>query len=148
MRDDAIQPFISKHRILMPMSWRHSCNAVRYHDKRESRNHFMFKCEIAYALLSRGQTVFSELKLPSRHDSPVADLFWLDEKTVIEFESEYTNQKAKTKQAQFAAYNVLVFDIKRLTIIDVLRKLGIEAPEESERKEEPGVMLKYDLNRK
>jgi hypothetical protein len=85
----------------------------------------MFKAEVAYALMQRGQTVFSELTLPSRHDSPVSDLFWLDAKMVIEFESEYTEQKARNKCAQFAQYNMLVFDIKRQTVEDVLKKIGL-----------------------
>lgn len=126
MRDELIQPFCSKNKIQLPMSWRHSCNAVRYHDKREHKDHFMFKCEVAYALLSKGQTIFTELTLPSRHDSPVCDLLWLEEKMVIEFESEYSEKKVAKKRAQYAEYNVLVFDIKKQTVADILKKIGID----------------------
>ena len=125
LRDEKILSFCNHNRILLPISWRHSCNAVRYHDKRESDGHWFFKQAIAYELMKRDQTIFTELKLCSRHEQPVADLFWLDEKIVVEFESEYSEDKAKRKMQQFYLYNTFVFDIKKVTVDDVKKKLGL-----------------------
>ena len=107
-----ISEFCRRERIVLPVTWKHSVNAIRYHDSRESMNHFLVKCAIAHELMSRGQTILSEIKLSTKHEQPVADLLWLDEKIVIEFESQYSEEKARIKLQQFGAYNTLVFDIK------------------------------------
>ena len=107
-----ISNFCRQERIVLPVTWKHSVNAIRYHDSRESMNHFLVKCAIAHELMNRGQTVLSEIKLPTKHEQPVADLLWLDEKIVLEFESQYTEEKARKKMQQFGAFNTFVFDIK------------------------------------
>jgi hypothetical protein len=112
LKDEQILGFCNKNHIQLPISWRHSLNAVRYHDRRETDNHFFFKARIAFELMKRGQTVFTELKLSNRHEQPVADLFWLDEKIVVEFESEYNAEKKQKKLQQYFLFNCLVFDIK------------------------------------
>ena len=125
MKDDLIQSFCRKEGIVLPMNWRHSCNAVRFHNKGESYNHWFFKSYVAYNLMSRGQTIFTELKLANRHEQPVCDLFWLDEKVVVEFESEFSEDRKRRKLQQFYLYNTFVFDIKSVSVDDVLKKLGL-----------------------
>ena len=125
MKDDQILGFCNRERIRLPVSWRHSLNAVRYHDKRETWNHFLFKASVAYELMNRGQTIFTELKLANRHEQPVTDLLWLDEKIGVEFESEWSHKKAQLKMQQYCDFNVFVFDIKRESMDFVKQKLGL-----------------------
>ena len=125
VKDGSILSFCNKNKVRLPMSWRHSCNAVRYHDRRESFNHWNFKACMAFELMSRGQTIFTELKLANRHEQPVCDLLWLDELIVIEFESEWTVEKARKKLQQFFLFNTFVFDIKRSSLDEMKFKLGL-----------------------
>ena len=125
MNDGQIREFCRKNGIQLPMSWRHSCNAVRFHNSGESFNHWNFKSVIAHELMSRGYTIFTELKLPNRHNQPTCDLFWLEEKIVIEFESEWSEAKAQRKQDQYYLFNTFVFDIKKVSLDDVKKKIGL-----------------------
>lgn len=92
MKDSKILGFCKKKGIRLPSSWRHSVNAIRYHNKNESKKHFMAKATIGFELMRQGGTVFSELELVK---GGVVDLFWLDELIVIELESQYSVKQTK-----------------------------------------------------
>lgn len=132
MKDAEILPFCRKHGIKLPASWRHCCQAVRFHNKNESQLHFLYKSEVASALMRQGQTIFTELAFDyrkthgeaKRMSYPVTDLFWLDSRMVIEFESKITPTAKALKIEQFRDFNCFVFDISKLTIKDILERIG------------------------
>ncbi len=62
MKDNAILPFCHKHGIKLPPSWRHCCQAIRYHNRNESEQHFAYKSLVGWKLMSLGQTVFTEFE--------------------------------------------------------------------------------------
>ena len=122
MKDRKILGFCIRQGIRLPSSWRHCLNAVRYHNKNETKKHFLAKAEVAFEIMKQGGTVFSELEL----NGAVADLFWLDERMVIEFESEYSEAGQRLKEIQFYNFNVLVFDLKKQTIKEIFEKTGLK----------------------
>lgn len=132
MKDSEILPFCHKHGIKLPNSWRHCCQAVRFHNNGESKKHFMYKAEIAHELMKCGQTVFTEFMFSfkvicgdtNRMLCPCADIFWLDEKIVIELESKLIPFNLELKLQQFKDFNPFVFDISELTVQDILERIG------------------------
>lgn len=132
MEYSQIQRFCRKHDIILPASWNHSCQAIRYHNKGESRKHFEAKSRVGFELMKRGQTIFTEFefhKLKGDHghrmNFPVCDLFWLDELIILEFESAPTKERIELKHNQFKPMNTFVFDLRKTTVEEMLRKIGI-----------------------
>ena len=96
----------------------------------ETANHFMYKARVGFEIMAQGGTIFTEFEFhrggnDKRMKYPVSDLFWLDEKMVIEFESRFNSKVAELKHEQFKPYNCLVFDIETRSIEDVLEKIGV-----------------------
>jgi len=130
MKDTEILPFCHKSGIKLPPSWRHSLQAIRYHNKNETRRHFKYKSAIGFELMRQGQTIFTELNFILTSGSvrrmryPCADLFWLDEKIIVEFESNLTPEIKALKEQQFKRFNTFVFDIRKNSIEDILERIG------------------------
>ena len=133
MKDSEILPFCHKHGIKLPTAWRHCCQAVRFHNKNESHMHFLYKSEVAFSLMKAGQTVFTEFGFDfkkvrgegRRMQYPCTDLFWLDARMVVEFESKITPEAKMLKLEQFRDFNCFVFDISKLTVQDILERIGV-----------------------
>ena len=116
MKRSQILSFCRKNRINLLTGWQSHCNCIRFHDKRESWKHFLFKARIGFELMKHKQTIFTEFEFETKSDKermkrPVCDLFWLDELMVIELESKYSDDKALLKYKQFRPFNVFVFDM-------------------------------------
>lgn len=132
MEDGQIWPFCRKHGIKLSANWRNCLNVVRYHSSKETRKHFFYKCEVAWALLRKGQTVFTELQFDysrpfgrsERMRFPVADLVWLDEKIIVEFESRMTAESKSLKEMQFKGFNTFVFDLRKTSVDEILERIG------------------------
>lgn len=133
MDSGKVLAFCWKNGVKLSGSWWHSCQAVRYHNKGETKEHFMYKAEIAHELMRRGQTIFTEFefsfKVPFGKDTarmlcPVADIFWLDEKMVIELESKPIPFNVELKMEQFKDFNPFVFDISKHSVEYILEKIG------------------------
>ena len=98
----------------------------------------MYKAIIAYVLLEKNQSVFTELEFDyserrtetKRMKHPKCDLLWLDEKIIVEFESKYKQSTTELKQAQFNEFNVFVLDIEKYSIKEVMVKIGLVEPNE------------------
>ncbi len=133
MNDNHILSFCRKNGIRLPPSWRHSCQAVRFHNSNETLKHFKYKSEVAFELMKQGQTVFTELQFDfserfgkkKRMRFPVCDLLWLDEKIVVEFESRISHQSIVLKSQQFEGFNTFVFDIEKFSVHEILEKIGV-----------------------
>ena len=134
MKDSLILSFCRKQGIHLKLSWRSHCNCVRFHNKNETTKHFLYKAGVAFELMKRGQTVFTEFEfaygkrtgvVEKRMCFPVADLVWLDEKIIVEFESHPTEEILKLKYEQFKDFNVFVFDISKVSIKEILEKIGV-----------------------
>lgn len=131
MKDSEIFGFCRKNNIQLPASWRHSCQAVRYHNREETSAHFMAKARIAYTIMSKGGTIFTELEITTKKSNcarmkhPVCDLLWLDEKIVIEFESACNPEALKLKSKQFEGFNLFVFDLRLTGAWEMMQKLGL-----------------------
>ena len=87
--------------------------------------------------MKRGQTVFTEFEFAygkrtgldaSRMCFPVADVVWLDEKIIVELESHPREEIVKLKHEQFKEFNVFVFDISKVTVAEIMRKIGLDNP--------------------
>jgi len=127
MKDSEIFPFCHKKGIRLPNGWRHCCNAVRFHNREETERHFSYKSKIAFELMKRGQTVFTEIELVNWNGSerPVADIFWLDENIIVELESQETAEKTALKMKQYGNYGLFVFDISKFSVEEILAKIGL-----------------------
>ena len=121
MKDGQILSFCRKNRIRLPLNWRHSCNAIRFHDSRETDIHFNTKAKIAREIFKKGGTVFTELEL----QDGVCDIFWLDEKMVIELENTYTEERIRLKESQYSRFNVFVFSLKNMKTKEILERIGL-----------------------
>ncbi len=135
MNDSRILPFCHKNGIKLQLNWRSHCNKIAFHNKNESRLHFMYKAIVGFELMKAGQTVFSEFEFryggqfghkPNRMKFPVCDLFWLDELIVIEFESNLTEANRQLKSKQFREMNCFVFDIKKTSFNEIYEKIGLQ----------------------
>ena len=120
MEYSKIRSFVNKNGIKLSGSWFAHYNCVRYHNKGESANHWETKCKITGELLRKGQSVFSEFAFDYKYTTgsygkrmqfPTADIFWLDEKMVIEVESKLTEETRLLKQAQYSDFNLFIFNI-------------------------------------
>ena len=133
MKDSQIFPFCRKNGIKLPASWRHSLNAVRYHNRNETEEHFMAKAQLAHKLMSKGQTIFTELEFfyngitgnRPRMNFPVCDLLWLEEKIIVEFETKISAETLELKHSQFKDFNVHVISLKNLDMEELYDKLGV-----------------------
>lgn len=106
----------------MNINWPNTTNRIRHHDSNETDEHFYMKVGICLAIFRQGGTYFTESKLKRG----VCDIFWLDEKMVVEIETNYTEKKAAWKMKQYDPFNVIIIDIKKMTLDDALIKLGLD----------------------
>ena len=134
MKDGLILGFCRKNGIYLPLNWRSCCQTVRYHNKAETEQHFIYKAFIAFKLMQLGQTVFTEFKFDygkrtgltePRMRFPTCDIFWLDEKMIIELETNFSEKTKALKREQFRDFNLFVFDIQRYSVDDIMKKIGV-----------------------
>ncbi len=50
---------------------------------------------------------------------------WLDERIVVELETNFSEKTEALKRQQFKPFNVFVFDIQKLGVDDILKKIGV-----------------------
>ena len=122
MKDSKILPFLKLNRIRLPLGWRHSCNCIRYHNRNETKEHFFAKAEIGFEIMKQGGTIFTEIDV----GTGVADLLFLGQKIIIEFESNLTEKKKALKYEQYKKWNVFVFDINKTTVEEMMKKIGLK----------------------
>ena len=78
---------------------------------KENWKHFMCKAACFYTLRMNGQECLSEAEV----ENGIADIYWVDEKTVIEFEKNGSNKADKLKQYESIYVNdVFVFVLDKI----------------------------------
>jgi len=129
MKREAALPFCHKHGIYFH---RHSCNVIRA-SQTETDIHFKAKAMLGWALMKKGQTIFTEYPYfrKGRKIGEI-DLMWLDEKKAIEFENNYTQERIAFKNRQFGdKFDVWVINLKEwrenfdASLRELLDKLGV-----------------------
>ena len=113
MKYNKIKKFCNSNSIKLPLNWYSHCNAIRPTKGMETAKHFMYKARVGFEIMAQGGTIFTEFEfdrggVSKRMKYPTCDLFWLDSKTVIEFESNYNEKVAELKHIQFRPYESFV----------------------------------------
>lgn len=110
--------------------WNHSLNCARFHNKNETKAHFMSKADLVFEMLKRNHTVFTELEIPrivpgEIMQRPVCDFFWLEGNCIVEFETNLNPNAVKYKESQYPGFDVFCF-LPGTDVDVILKRIGAD----------------------